>query len=166
MEMTKHAEVGLFLFALTASGLALADCPRTMPVQLLEDCIVYEGAGSSFPPSDYVYIDQYQDWLKTQQPLVLSQPTRAPTARVKQLIEHSQRQPPGPRSWLSYGKYTHGIPLYMSYAHRSRPARLAHSELLTDERYIAPLTRQGSTPCLLADLSGLAVLTGHRSQVS
>jgi hypothetical protein len=47
--------------------LLAANCPHTLPVQLLEDCITYENAGHSFPPSDYVYMEQYQDWLKTQQ---------------------------------------------------------------------------------------------------
>jgi hypothetical protein len=45
MEMMNCAEVGLFLFTITASGLALANCPGSMPEQLLNDCIVYEGAG-------------------------------------------------------------------------------------------------------------------------
>ena len=67
MKRTKQAEVGLFVFMITASGLAMADCPNTMPEQLLTDCIVNEGAGHSFPPSGYVYMDMYQDWGKTQQ---------------------------------------------------------------------------------------------------
>jgi hypothetical protein len=68
MTRIKHAEVGLFLFTITTSGMALsANCPHTLPVQLLEDCITNENAGHSFPPSDYVYMDQYQAWLKTQQ---------------------------------------------------------------------------------------------------
>jgi hypothetical protein len=67
MKMTKQAEVGLFIFTITASGLAMADCPNTMPEQLLTDCTVNEGAGYSFPPSNYVYMDVYQDWGKTQQ---------------------------------------------------------------------------------------------------
>jgi len=45
MEMMKRAELSLFLFTITASGLALANCPGSMPEQLLNDCIVYEGAG-------------------------------------------------------------------------------------------------------------------------
>lgn len=64
----KHAKAGLFVLAITASGLALADCPDTMPAQVLRDCIVDENAGHSFPPPEYVYMDQYQQWLKTQQP--------------------------------------------------------------------------------------------------
>jgi len=68
MERMKHAQVGLFVFAITASGLVLADCPDTMPEQLLEDCIVYEGAGSRFPTSDYAHMNLYNIWLKEQQP--------------------------------------------------------------------------------------------------
>jgi len=76
--MKKCESISLLVFTLTISGLSLADCPNTMPAQLLEDCIVNESAGHSFPPSDYVYMDQYQDWLKTQrqhQPIVISKPT-------------------------------------------------------------------------------------------
>jgi hypothetical protein len=68
MTRIKHAEVGLFVFTVTASGVAVAaNCPNTLPVQLLEDCIQYENSGRSFPADDYVYMDQYQDWLRTQQ---------------------------------------------------------------------------------------------------
>ena len=77
MEIIKHAQVGLFLFTITAGGLALANCPGSMPVQLLGDCIVYEGAGDNFPTSDYAYMDQYQDWPKTQQSLAITQPITA-----------------------------------------------------------------------------------------
>jgi hypothetical protein len=80
MNMTKKVAVGLFISTITASGLALANCPDSMPVQLLEDCIVYEGAGSSFPTSDYAYMDQYQDWLKTQQP---DQPIKISKSKIK-----------------------------------------------------------------------------------
>ena len=82
MEIMKHAQ-GIFLFAITASGLALANCPGSMPEQLLEDCIVYEGAGSSFPTSDYAHMDQYHDWLKTQQPLAKTQPITAATPKIR-----------------------------------------------------------------------------------
>ena len=71
MTRIKHTAVGLFVSAITASGLALADCPNTMPEQLLNDCIVFEGAGSSFPTSDYAHMDQYKDWLSTQQAKIL-----------------------------------------------------------------------------------------------
>jgi len=67
MKMTKQAEVGLFIFTITASGLAMADCPNAMPEQLLQDCIVYEGAGYSFPPADYMNMDIYQNWVAAQQ---------------------------------------------------------------------------------------------------
>jgi hypothetical protein len=68
MKMTKQAKVGLFVFTITGSGLAMADCPNTMPEQLQSDCIVYEGAGASFPTNDYAHMDQYKNWQKTQQP--------------------------------------------------------------------------------------------------
>ena len=67
MTRIKQAEVGLFIFSITASGVALADCPHTMPVQLLEDCLIYQNEGESFPADDYAHMDQYQEWLKTQQ---------------------------------------------------------------------------------------------------
>jgi len=67
MDRMKHAQVGLFVFAITASGLVLADCLDTMPSQLLQDCIVYEGAGSTFPTSDYAHMNTYNDWLIEQQ---------------------------------------------------------------------------------------------------
>jgi hypothetical protein len=85
MTRIKHAEVGLFLFTITASGVALAaNCPHTMPVQLLEDCIAYENAGHSFPTSDYAHMDQYQDWLKAQQAKLQpkSQPNIAATPKI------------------------------------------------------------------------------------
>lgn len=65
--MNMEVRIGLFLSGIVTSGLAMADCPNTMPDQLLEDCIVYEGAGARFPTSDYSHMDQYHDWLKTQQ---------------------------------------------------------------------------------------------------
>jgi hypothetical protein len=57
--------LGVFLGGMVTSGVALADCPSDMPTQLREDCIVYEGAGASFPTSDYAHIALYQEWLKT-----------------------------------------------------------------------------------------------------
>jgi len=62
----KHAQLGTFVFAITAGGSAVANCPGSMPQQLLEDCIVYEGAGSSFPTDDYAHMDVYNSWLKEQ----------------------------------------------------------------------------------------------------
>jgi len=82
METMKHVQAGLFLFAITVSGLTLAKCPESMPVKLLEDCIVYEGAGDSFPTSDYAYMGQYQDWINTQQPPAIPQPTTAATPKI------------------------------------------------------------------------------------
>ena len=65
--MNKRARFGFGIFAITVSGLALADCPNTMPSQLLQDCITYEGAGSTFPTSDYANMDLYNKWQNEQQ---------------------------------------------------------------------------------------------------
>jgi len=65
--MKERAGIGLFVFAITASGLAFAGCPNTMPSQLLQDCITYEGAGSTFPTSDYAHMNTYNDWLVERQ---------------------------------------------------------------------------------------------------
>ena len=72
MNMTIRA--GTFLCGILVSSLVMAGCPNTMPVKLLEDCIVYENAGHSFPPSDYVYMAMYKDWLIEQQPIAMSAP--------------------------------------------------------------------------------------------
>jgi len=66
--LKKCGYVGLLVLTMTGSGLSLADCPNTMPLQLLEDCITYENAGHSFPTGDYAHMDQYQEWLRSQQP--------------------------------------------------------------------------------------------------
>jgi hypothetical protein len=68
MKRMTSAQVGAFILTITSSGFALANCPGSMPLQLQEDCIVVEGSGSSFPNSTYANMDQYQAWLKTQQP--------------------------------------------------------------------------------------------------
>ena len=65
--MNKKVCAGSFLCGIVASSLAMADCPNAMPEQLLTDCIVNEGAGHSFPPSGYVNMDMYQDWVNAQQ---------------------------------------------------------------------------------------------------
>ena len=65
--MYKKTYIVLFLCGIVTSSLAMADCPETMPVQLLKDCIVNEDAGHSFPPSGYVNMGMYQDWDKAQQ---------------------------------------------------------------------------------------------------
>jgi hypothetical protein len=83
--MKKCGSIGLLVVTTAASGLSLADCPNTLPLQLLEDCIVSEGAGQSFPPGDYVYMDQYQDWQKTQrqlQPIVISNPKASAKPKI------------------------------------------------------------------------------------
>jgi len=64
--MTRKVPVGLFLCGIVSGSVALADCPDTMPSQLLQDCITYEGAGSTFPTSDYAHKDLYNVWLKEQ----------------------------------------------------------------------------------------------------
>ena len=67
MTRTKQTQVGSFLFMIAAGGTAFATCPNTMPMQLLIDCMVYEGDGvSSFPTSDYAHMDRYKDWLRRQ----------------------------------------------------------------------------------------------------
>jgi len=65
--MIRKVPIGLFLCGIVSGNLTLADCPDTMPSQLLQDCIVYEGAGSTFPTEDYAHMDSYDDWLKEQQ---------------------------------------------------------------------------------------------------
>ena len=65
--MDKKVPIGLFLCGIASGSLALADCPDTMPSQLLQDCIVYEGAGSTFPTEDYAHMDLYNVWSKEQQ---------------------------------------------------------------------------------------------------
>jgi hypothetical protein len=65
--MTRKVPIGLFLCGIASGSLALADCPDTMPSQLLQDCIVYEGAGSTFPTKDYAHMDLYNEWLRKQQ---------------------------------------------------------------------------------------------------
>ena len=65
--MNMKLGAGSLLCGIVASSLAMADCPNAMPEQLLTDCIVNESAGHSFPPSGYVNMDMYQDWVKAQQ---------------------------------------------------------------------------------------------------
>jgi len=79
----KHAEVCLSLLMITAGGAAFATCPNTMPLELLVDCIVYEGGGSSFPASDYAYMDHYQVWVKTQSPTTIFPPDTADSPMIK-----------------------------------------------------------------------------------
>jgi hypothetical protein len=64
--MKTHNRI-FFICAIGMSNVVIADCPDTMPGQLLEDCIVAEGSGSTFPNSTYAHMDEYQEWLKTQQ---------------------------------------------------------------------------------------------------
>jgi len=65
--MNRTVRTGMFFYGIVASHLVMADCINTMPEKLMKDCIVYEDAGTSFPPSDYAHMNQYQDWMKTQQ---------------------------------------------------------------------------------------------------
>jgi len=78
MIRTRFAGAGLFVLAFTASGAAMATCPNTMPLELLVDCVVYEGGGpSSTTAGDYAYMDRYRDWLKTQPATVIFPPETA-----------------------------------------------------------------------------------------
>jgi hypothetical protein len=83
MKRMTSAQVGAFILTITSSGFALANCPGSMPVQLQEDCIVVEGSGSSFPNSTYANMDQYQDWLKSQQPQQPQQPHALAKSKIK-----------------------------------------------------------------------------------
>jgi hypothetical protein len=65
--MTRKVPIGLFLCGIASGSLAFEDCTRTMPSQLLLDCIVYEGAGSTFPTEDYAHMDLYNEWSRKQQ---------------------------------------------------------------------------------------------------
>ena len=64
--MSKVHGVAVFLCGIAISGLAMAECPHTMPLQLLEDCIVYENAETDFPPSDYANLALYKEWMEKQ----------------------------------------------------------------------------------------------------
>jgi hypothetical protein len=66
MMKIKHAAVGLYVFTMGLGGIALADCPVNLPAKLLQDCLIYDSEGESFPADDYAYMDEYQAWLKTQ----------------------------------------------------------------------------------------------------
>ena len=80
----KHTEVCLFVCMVTAGSTAFATCPNTMPLELLVDCIVYEGDGASnFPTSDYAYIDRYQAWLKAQPPTTIFPTDTGGSTRIK-----------------------------------------------------------------------------------
>jgi hypothetical protein len=82
-KMKIHGNVALLVLTITVSGLSFAYCPITMPQQLLQDCIVNENAGASFPPSDYAYMDLYQEWMKTQQPEKPEQPKALAKSNIK-----------------------------------------------------------------------------------
>lgn len=62
--MTQISHVALLLGTAAAlvAGCANAACPGDLPLQMLEDCIVVEGSGDSFPNPDYAYMKQYQEW--------------------------------------------------------------------------------------------------------
>ncbi|MGD8619540.1 MAG: hypothetical protein PVH54_10200 [Gammaproteobacteria bacterium] len=70
--MKKSVNIGLLVLMITGSGLSMADCPDSMPQQLLQDCIVYEGAGTDFPSSDYAYMDEYNEWISNQKMQIAS----------------------------------------------------------------------------------------------
>jgi len=83
--MNKKVRVDVFLCGIVTGSLALADCPNTMPSQLLQDCIVYEssGSGPSFPNADYDHMDLYSNWLKEQQPTSNNRPARISSMEKK-----------------------------------------------------------------------------------
>lgn len=83
MTRMKHSEVCLFAFLITIGSSAFATCPNTMPLELLVDCVMYEGDGSIFPTSDYAHMDHYQDWLKTQSPTAVFPPYIAGSPIIK-----------------------------------------------------------------------------------
>ena len=68
MMKIKCAAVGLYITMMGSGGLALAECPHNLPEKLLEDCLIYDSEGETFPADDYAYMNEYQAWLKTQQP--------------------------------------------------------------------------------------------------
>ena len=68
MMKIKHAAVGIYIFTMVSGGVVLADCPHNLPEKLLEDCLINDSEGEPFPADDYAYMDEYQIWLKTQQP--------------------------------------------------------------------------------------------------
>jgi len=80
MKRMTNAQIGAFILTITSSGFSLANCPGSMPEQLLEDCIVYEGAGTSFPTSDYAHMHQYKNWQKTRQS---DQPHKKTESKIK-----------------------------------------------------------------------------------
>ena len=64
--MKKYAQAGICVYTILMSDLLMAECPQSMPQTVLEDCITYERAGSTFPTSDYARLDMYNEWLNEQ----------------------------------------------------------------------------------------------------
>jgi len=62
MTMIKRSGIGLF--APTETGVALVACHRDLPVRLLDNCLIYDSDGQSFPAGDYACMNQCQVWLK------------------------------------------------------------------------------------------------------
>jgi hypothetical protein len=94
MMKMKHAVGSMLLLTITASGLAVVDCPHNMPTQLLQDCLLYEIEGESFPADDYAHMDEYQAWLKTQKPETQpSDPKTASKMNSRQHVDLFQVQP-------------------------------------------------------------------------
>ena len=94
MKRMKHAAGSLLLLMITASGLALADCPGNLPTQLLEDCLIYDSEGESFPADDYAHMDEYQAWLKAHpQQSQPSNPNVASRMDLRKPVEFSTVQP-------------------------------------------------------------------------
>jgi len=65
----KTLSIKQYILTLTAitlfSGIAKADCPDDMPLNILEDCIVAEGSGGSFPNETYSNLEEYNEWLNS-----------------------------------------------------------------------------------------------------
>lgn len=64
--MIQGSALGLFVLSAMLSTGANADCPISLPAQLLEDCITAEGSGADFPYPSYAYKEQYMAWLASQ----------------------------------------------------------------------------------------------------
>ena len=65
--MKIYIQATAFVSTILTGGVASAECPISMPEQLLYDCVIYENSGSEFPTDEYPYKQAYNEWLKTQQ---------------------------------------------------------------------------------------------------
>jgi len=62
MKKTSRAVLAICAVAALGAADANASCPVDMPQQLLQDCIVVEGSGVTFPNETYANMLQYQEW--------------------------------------------------------------------------------------------------------